>query len=101
MTEPQNMEEYRERFAKNEAIEGEGLETRTRMPCPFCGAPDFMVHRVIDSEIHFAKGATCKECGRSAKMVIESTEKGTIFELVQTGGDDPPEWLIPKMRRVE
>jgi hypothetical protein len=25
---------------------------------------------------------------------------GVSFEVVQTGGDDPPDYLVPKMRRI-
>jgi hypothetical protein len=100
-TPPQNVDEYLGRFRANERCFGYGLDVSMGMPCPFCAAPDFVVYRVVDVESAMNKGATCKECGRSARALFTHDGPSTSFEIVQTGGDDPPDWLTPKMRRHE
>jgi hypothetical protein len=100
MTAPRNQQEYLERFARGQSLEGFGLETTCVVPCPFCAAPDFARWRVIDAHDAMAKPATCKECGRSAKSIFTRNAGGVSFEIVQCGGADQPDWLMPKMRRV-
>lgn len=96
---PTNKEEYLARFHMNQRIEGFGLDTTTHLPCPFCAAAGFMVLPVTSTHEALDAGATCKECGRSARGLITRTPTQTTMEMVQTGGDDPPDWT-PKMRRV-
>jgi hypothetical protein len=43
---------------------------------------------------------TCSECGRSGRSLVQRDASGVRFEFVQTGGDDPPEWLRPAPRRL-
>ena len=102
MTEPKSLDEYNKRYFENQKIEGYGIYgVGMRVPCPFCAAPDFIVHKVIETEEAFAKGAVCKECGRGAKAIFARDPSGVSFEIVQTSGPDQPEWLTPKMRRVD
>jgi hypothetical protein len=101
MAEPGNMDEYTARFHQNQRIEGYGLDTTMVMPCPFCAAPDFMRWKILEVESAMHRGGTCKECGRSTKAIFQRSPSGVQFEIVQTGGPDQPEWLAPKMRRVE
>ncbi len=101
MNTPTTMAEYTKRFMENERIEGAGPTTTIVMPCPFCAAPDFMRLPMLDSETAMASGAMCRECGRSARTLFDKRGGETRAELVQTGGLDQPEWLTPKMRRVE
>lgn len=100
---PTNKEEYLIRFQANQKITGYGIEGTTQhMPCPFCAAPDWMVSTIIEIEQAMAVDRKCAECGRSAKAIVNRRGIGDVsFEFVQTGGDDPPDWLEPKMRRVE
>jgi hypothetical protein len=100
MSEPQNLQEYHQRCRENNTISGQGSDNvRCHVPCPFCGAPDFMIFGILEIGAVGAKGATCSECGRSAKILTHGTQPGSIrCEMVQTGGADQPEWLIPKLR---
>lgn len=102
MAQPANAEEYLERFNTNQKCSGFGIEEATiHMPCPFCAAPDFMVYRIIDAQDAMMKGGICKECGRGCQAVFQKSAHSTAFEFVQTVGADQPDWLTPKMRRVE
>jgi len=100
--EPRNAAEYLRRFNANEKIDGFGIgNVHIHMPCPFCAAPEFMVFEVLQTEQAMMKGATCKECGRGARAQIRKDAAGTSFEILQTAGPDQPEWLTPKMRRIQ
>jgi hypothetical protein len=100
MAEPASFDEYNSRFHANQKYSGFGLDTTIHMPCGFCGSPDFMVAKVIDTESVMKRGATCKECGRSLKAIFtHHPAGGKSFEFVQTGGPDAPAWL-PPIRRV-
>lgn len=100
-TPPTSISEYNRRFALNHKIEGFGITgVEQHTPCPFCAAPDFIVHKILETERAMSEGATCRECGRSAKAIIKHGDGGVQFEIVQTGGPDQPDWLVPKMRRV-
>jgi hypothetical protein len=55
------------------------------LPCPFCGAADWFVVKVVDFPAESANEHTCSECGRSAKFVDRI--------IVQTGGDPAPHWF--------
>jgi hypothetical protein len=100
-TPPTNLSEYNRRFALNQEITGFGITgVEQHTPCPFCAAPDFMVHKILETEEAFSKGAECRECGRSAKALFDRSTGGVRFEIVQTGGPEQPDWLVPKMRRV-
>jgi hypothetical protein len=90
--------EYEERFARNQLIFGSGFGTSVSLPCPFCAAPDNLKYRVIDSEAAMTRGAS-QECGRSWKAIFTAIDGGKQFEIVQTAGDDPPDFL-PAMRRA-
>lgn len=101
MTEPANEQEYLKLYQQNHKIDGFGIgNVYNHFPCPFCAAPDWMVTELLQVEAEMQKDHICKNCGRSAKAIVTRTSKGVSFEVVQTGGDDPPDWLTPKMRRV-
>lgn len=94
MSDPADYQAYMARFAENHKIEGEGFDTTMRVPCPFCCAPDFQVYRILEAKEEMVKDSTCKECGRSGKIVLtEETGGNTTLELVQTGGEPPPPYL--------
>ncbi len=100
--EPQNADEYLKRFSANHRIWGHGIgNVWQSFPCPFCAAPDFMVFELLQAEEIFARGATCRECDRSAKAIITNMPNGKSIEMVQTGGPDQPAWLNPQIRRVD
>lgn len=96
---PQNMEQYTELAYQNQQITGFGLKTTIHLPCPFCCFPDFMVYKILDAENVPARPHACKCCGRSARCLFNRMPGRTTIEVVQTGGDDQPTWLVPKMRR--
>jgi hypothetical protein len=99
-TPPTSLSEYNRRFALNHEITGFGIAgVEQHMPCPFCAARDFMVHKILETEPAMAAGAVCQECGRGAKAIFSPIPGGTRFEMVQTSGPDQPDWLEPKMRR--
>ena len=98
---PTNMTEFAIRFHSNEKITGAGLgNIFCHWPCPFCGAPEFMVWEILDARIVMETGARCRECGRSAKGIATDHHGGVHIEIVQIGGPPQPEWLEPKMRRL-
>lgn len=93
-------EEYVAKFTANQKMTGHGLgNVHVHMPCPFCAEPDFVVYEVLEVQTKMAEGAVCKHCGRGAKAVFTRTPGGVSFEMVQTVGDEQPDYLIPKMRR--
>lgn len=102
MTAPTSLEELNARATANIRIEGYGLEVRTVAACPWCGAPDWATWPVTDFEYKAMQTeTTCSECGRSGKIIVTDHGDGsTSAEIVQTGGDDPPDWLAPAPRRV-
>lgn len=99
MKQPTNMEEYTSRFMSNSGVTGYGVETAQIFPCFFCAAPNFMTCKIVNIEKDMEKGATCLECGRSAKARFFRNGGQITFEFLQTGGDDPPDWLEPKIKR--
>lgn len=106
MADPANLDEYLKRFHRGEIVTGEGIgNVYMHSPCPFCAAPEWMSFEILNVRPVMERGATCKECGRSAKAIFADdfgvvSSGGVSFEIVQTGGDDPAPWLVPKMRRV-
>jgi hypothetical protein len=99
---PNNMNEYMARFHHNEKIEGRGIgNVYTHTPCPFCAAADWLVFEVLQVEEKVSEGATCRECGRSARGLFYRRGHTTEFEMVQTGGTDAPPWLEPKIKRAQ
>ena len=57
-----------------------------------------LLQKMADALDALRKGATCPECNRGWKGVVQEDANSTGFEIVQTSGPDAPEWL-PKMRR--
>lgn len=103
MSEPTSIEEYNKRAKANLRYEGRFADTKTILPCPFCAAPDWLVYPVtaaMDDYKQIQDPRTCKECGRTAALIITRTDSGVQQELVQIAGPDAPEWLTPKPRRV-
>lgn len=93
-------EDYERRFVQNEKVTGYGLDTQVHMPCPACAAADWLVYKLLDKDMKkiLAAGADCPHCGRGFKVVFQDIGGGSMFEVVQTKGDDLPLYL-PKMRR--
>lgn len=100
MADPETLDEYTKLFNSRVRYEGAGLGTAMISPCPFCCAPDNIRVVVMQAEISYEKGASCTECGRSWRAVLNRTGGGIAFEIVQTGGPDPAAYL-PPMRRLD
>lgn len=101
---PTNIEEYNKLYVLNCEVKGFGFEVAQTLACPFCCARDFMTLKPIDMAMDDDAGqqeCTCETCGRSGRNIITREPGETRLEFVQTGGDDPPDWLQPKPRRVE
>lgn len=91
---PENFETYNALMCQRATVSGFGIDGVTQhFPCPFCAAEDWLVVKLID----FAQDheETCSACGRSARLVYSKTPDSSSMQVVQTGGDDPPEWLVP------
>lgn len=100
MSECASFEEYKTKFAAHEKIAGEGIATTLHIPCPFCAEPDFLVHKILDAEDTYTRGAICKHCGRGSRGIVKHHADGANVEFVQTSGPPAPDWL-PPMRRVD
>lgn len=98
---PTNYQEYLERTGKHTHISGYGLDVTSHYPCPFCGAPGWASHKLMEIKEVMSKEHTCSECGRSAKLIFTEEPGSTSFELVQTGGDDPADWFTHNPRRID
>lgn len=96
---PQTLAEYNARYGLAQRIEGYGIETTTVFPCPFCCAPDWLRAPIVETREAMTGGATCGNCGRTARALY-SEEGGMLkVELVQVGpGDDGPDFL--PIRRI-
>lgn len=101
MADPESQEEFLRRYIAGEKVEGKGVgNVYMTVPCPFCAAPDWLTWELLSVKEVMGTGATCKECGRGCKAIFNEDSGGVAFEIVQTGGNDPPEWMNPKMRRL-
>jgi len=100
VSDPKTLEEFNAKFTENTRYFGSGLETGMSVPCGFCAEPDFMQYKILDVESAMLRGATCKHCGRGIRSIFMHSGNLTRFEIVQTCGDDPPDFL-PKLRRAE
>jgi len=94
-TEPRTLEQYEKRYAYNTTVDGHGADTATRFACPFCAASGWCVAKILEVEAVLQEEHTCVHCGRSAKCIVARDGGSMNMKLVQTGGDDPPEWLPP------
>jgi hypothetical protein len=98
---PENQHEFDLRYHQRALTTGFGAATTMNLPCPFCAAPGFAAYKVLQVKEEMAKEHVCTECGRGAKAIFTPQNDGGLhFEIVQTRGDDPPDWMASKPRRV-
>jgi hypothetical protein len=93
---PENWQELCDRQAWHGQTSGYMLETAMHLPCPGCGAKDFMVVKIFDLAVDdgiYERGGNCKECGRGFRMPITRSPGETSFTVVQTAGPDLPAWF--------
>jgi hypothetical protein len=90
--EPMPITDYLARFDPNAGASGFApFGVSVHMPCPFCGAIDFMVFRRSGFRVPMAAGAGCGNCARSARAEFTRGDDGAdLVEIVQTAGSDPP-----------
>jgi hypothetical protein len=102
-TDPANYQDYLKKTHKHTKLEGFGLEEITQhQPCPWCAEPGFWIFHVLDIKEVTSQDTTCQHCGRSGKLLYhEDTDSSTVFELVQTGGEDAPSWFDVAPRRID
>lgn len=92
-------DEYMRKLEENQKISGFGDEVRIDTACPFCAEPGFCSYLLFDVHEAMSKPSVCKHCGRGARAVFQRSGSSTRMEIVQTCGDDPPEYA--RMRRIE
>ena len=103
---PASMQDLRDRIARHYSLEGAGLSVTQHVPCPFCGAPEFMVSALPEVSHVYQEGAICRECSRGMRVRIESvhdTDGAMLAQSMsfeQTVGPEQAEWYVPKMRRA-
>ena len=97
---PRNLAEYTARATINCRVEGYGAEVVTVVACPFCGAGGFWRLAIVAVRRVMEADTKCGECKRSARALFKTGAGLISFEVVQTGGEDPPAWLEPAPRRV-
>lgn len=98
---PTTRDEFVARYKGNERVVGRNEMTVTHMPCIFCGAPDFFILPILRVQEVLQAGSICAECGRGARVIFTGDDRDKVqYEVVQTVGIDPPEYLEPAPRRV-
>lgn len=98
---PPDVEAYNDKYTVNYRTEGYGLEgLRIRFPCPFCAEPDYMAGLLIGFEDWAADEHTCAYCRRRGRLVFTRSGAGVTAKGIQTGGDDPPEYVIHYTREA-
>lgn len=98
---PKTREAFLDRYNANNVVERAGtLEQITHMPCMFCGAPDLILIRALHAQEDLERGARCQECGRGIRVVFRDEGNMVQYEVFQTEGVDPPEYIMPWPRRV-
>lgn len=100
---PKNAQEFQERYIQNNTVEREGTATEIRhLPCIFCGAADMVILHALRVQEDLERGGTCMDCGRGIRIVFNGDTRntdGVTYEVVQTCGDEPPDYIDPKPRR--
>jgi hypothetical protein len=101
---PTTMQEFQDRYMQNNTVENEGTASEIRhMPCMFCGAPDVILLHALRVQEDLERGGTCPDCGRGIRVVFSAdtrTTDGVNYEVFQTVGDEPPDYIVTKPRRV-
>jgi hypothetical protein len=95
---PPTLEDYHHRSQERSRVIGFGVETAVVLPCPFCAAPEWLTHRIVDtlSSALRPPGVVCQVCGRGMAAIFSTlADGGTCMELVHTVGDPAPHYLPP------
>jgi hypothetical protein len=101
---PRTREEFIDRYMKNNTVDNAGTATEVRhVPCMFCGAPDMILLHALRMQEDLERGGRCIDCGRGIRVLFSGDTRkheGVQYEVFQTEGDDPPEYIMPWPRRV-
>lgn len=102
---PKTAEQFKERYLRNNTVDHEGdpFKELRHLPCMFCGAADMILLHAINVQEDLERGGTCLDCGRGVRVVFAGDTRkndGVQYEVFQTCGDDPPDYISPKPRRV-
>lgn len=104
VNEPRSEVEFLLRYADNHSTEGEltaaGVRVVSRIPCPFCAAPNFLVYTLADVLLRTLEECICSECGRGAKFYADDEVNGLYFRPIQSRGPNPPEWMGNRIERL-
>lgn len=91
---PPTKEAFEKRYHESAHMEGVGIMGLTmHVPCPFCAAPDWMVHTVRGTQAAYHQGAFCSECQRGAHAELDYEAGYTSIRWVQDCGRDPAPWV--------
>lgn len=92
-TQPTDLNEYNRQFKRNYRLEGYGIEGLVyHWPCPFCGCPDWKVHKFFELG-KMAEPSLCPHCGRTSRHDVEHDHDATIGRLVFVDGPEPEPWF--------
>lgn len=102
---PKTADEFKDRYLKNNTTdhEGDAFRELRHLPCMFCGAPDLILLHAMSVQEDLERGGTCTDCGRGIRIVFSGDtrkQEGVSYEVFQTCGDEAPDYIDPKPRRV-
>lgn len=98
---PKTRQEFVDRYLRNNTVEREGMSDQlTHLPCMFCGCPDMMLLHALNVKEDLMRGGKCQECGRGIQVIFDNDGDLIKYEVLQTEGADPPEYIEPWPRRV-
>lgn len=95
MTDPATLEDLHRLIQENCHFSGTSPNVQVHAACPFCGAPDFWCHPLLETEKALEDGTVCGQCGRGMRALVTRSADGNEvrMRMVQTCGDDPPPYL--------
>lgn len=97
MTDPATLDEYNQRCLDNQRVEGFGMATTSVLPCPCCGAADWLYWNIAESAMtdyaNVSGPHVCGACGRTSKMVIDQTPTSVTGYFALVAGSDLPAFM--------
>lgn len=98
---PPDLDAYNTLFLAGSGITGHGITgVAQKFPCPFCAQPGWAEIKILDFKTAITEVRVCTNCLRSACGRITPTAGGATIEMLQAGGDPPPDYL-PPMNRID
>lgn len=93
---PMDWDSYHLRTLKHTKISGYGPNTAMHMPCPCCGAANWLVFKILNTEATTERGKVCEECHRGFRAIYTRQHNSKTYEFVQFYGPDVPAWHSAK-----